>query len=429
LTGTLLILPSAESRGTSPKPPPYHAVILDIQPVRRTYYFVADHPVTIQEGSLRVWRDDGIPTNNPATGAMRGYARLDALRPPDSSNPETPGNFNLLQLGVDYTVFERWTEGSSSESTPVIRLTLALGPTEILAVTYVDESIDPPVAVGNTVEPDSLLLQALATRGPEHIIGPDGMYDPTAPWFPLLSHELRNYYPLGTADIPMERLRISIRSSATASDPDGVFGETYLEHLGLDRKDNAAPGTVVPDGVVDPEFVDPVKGILFFPDNHPFDPEVGTPGCAPGSGGFLCLDDVGRNVLRRDHPDDLARSNELVYWTPLVLSAEDSRFYLDITIVPPPEPGGVLRPNAPNPFNPGTTITFELNLAGHARLEVYDVGGRRIRRLLDQELPAGQSRVVWAGDDADGRAVPSGVYLYVLDTGGHRYSRKMVLAR
>jgi glycerophosphoryl diester phosphodiesterase len=65
----------------------------------------------------------------------------------------------------------------------------------------------------------------------------------------------------------------------------------------------------------------------------------------------------------------------------------------------------------------------------HARLEIYDVHGALVRRLVDADLPAGAHRVFWRGEDRDGGNVSSGVYFYVLDTGGHRYSRKMVLTR
>ena len=89
----------------------------------------------------------------------------------------------------------------------------------------------------------------------------------------------------------------------------------------------------------------------------------------------------------------------------------------------------VLRQNVPNPFNPATTIVFALPEPGRVRLEVFDVGGRRVRTLVDAERPAGEHRVDWDGRDARGRRVSSGVYFYKLDAGSTARVRKMVLAQ
>lgn len=88
-----------------------------------------------------------------------------------------------------------------------------------------------------------------------------------------------------------------------------------------------------------------------------------------------------------------------------------------------------LRQNQPNPFNPLTTIRFELPLAGPARLAVYDVAGRLIRTLVDCEQPAGSSAVIWDGCDALGRSAPSGSYLARLESGGMIVAVRMSLVR
>lgn len=417
---------------TPPKLPPYHAVIPDVEPIRRTYYYVADRAIRIQDGSLRVWRDDAIPHNNVGT-ALPGLARLDPLQPSDSTNPEIRGNFDLLRPDEDYTATHRWTDGTGSSLIPVIRLSRALNPYEVLAVSYVDEMSDPPVPVGDIQGyPDTLLLKAISVRANDHWVDNRGLLDPQAPWFPLLAYEMRNFYDLGTTNIPMDRLRIQVRRIAPEEiiDPERVFEALYIEHLGLDQKNAIGSPPDVPDGFVDEEFVDPVTGILFFPDHQPFDPGTTYSGeCPPGWGGFLCLDDLVRNVLRRDHTEEGARSNPLVYFAPYVVPSRDTRYYLDVTILSPPEPGGVLHTNVPNPFNPGTKIRFELNLPGRARIGIFDVQGRLVRGLVDAHFVAGPHIASWMGDDGEGRPVSSGVYFYVLETGGHRYARKMVLAR
>ncbi len=73
-------------------------------------------------------------------------------------------------------------------------------------------------------------------------------------------------------------------------------------------------------------------------------------------------------------------------------------------------PAPVLAPAFPNPFNPSTTLAFTLPRSAAVRLTVHDLAGRLVRTLVDGELPAGSHRVVWRGDDADGRPVGAGLY-------------------
>ena len=84
---------------------------------------------------------------------------------------------------------------------------------------------------------------------------------------------------------------------------------------------------------------------------------------------------------------------------------------------------------SPNPFNPRTTIRFELARAGAARLAVYDVCGRRVRTLLDGSLAAGSHEAEWDGRDDSGREVGSGVYLARLESGGVAAVARMGLVR
>ena len=83
----------------------------------------------------------------------------------------------------------------------------------------------------------------------------------------------------------------------------------------------------------------------------------------------------------------------------------------------------------PNPFNPMTRLSFELATPGAVRLRVYDLAGRVVATLVDGRRDAGRYEVVWDGRDDGGRAVSSGVYLYLLDAGAHRESKRMVLVR
>ncbi len=89
----------------------------------------------------------------------------------------------------------------------------------------------------------------------------------------------------------------------------------------------------------------------------------------------------------------------------------------------------VLHPCVPNPFNPTTRIAFELATPGRARLEVFDVGGRRLRMLVDADLPPGAHAATWDGRDARGRAVASGLYWARLESGGRHAVQRLALVR
>jgi hypothetical protein len=69
-----------------------------------------------------------------------------------------------------------------------------------------------------------------------------------------------------------------------------------------------------------------------------------------------------------------------------------------------------LAPAYPNPFSTGTTVGITLPHAGHVTVGVYDVLGRRVRRLADEAFPPGAYRLAWDGLDDAGLPAPSGVY-------------------
>jgi len=91
--------------------------------------------------------------------------------------------------------------------------------------------------------------------------------------------------------------------------------------------------------------------------------------------------------------------------------------------------GYVLRPNVPNPFNPQTTLSFELPAAESIRLAVYDAQGRLVRELVNGRREAGRHTVNWDGTDAAGRSLASGTYLARLEAGGRTLIDRMSLVR
>ena len=105
-------------------------------------------------------------------------------------------------------------------------------------------------------------------------------------------------------------------------------------------------------------------------------------------------------------------------------------------LVPPGDSGlpkaYALYQNFPNPFNPSTTIRYDIperNGSVPVRICLYDIRGRLVRRLVDDRMAAGRYQVHWDGRDDRGGAMPSGVYLYRTVAGDYMTTRKMVLAR
>jgi hypothetical protein len=88
-----------------------------------------------------------------------------------------------------------------------------------------------------------------------------------------------------------------------------------------------------------------------------------------------------------------------------------------------------LRQNAPNPFNPRTSIEFDLPSLERVRLDVFQPGGRHVRTLVDRVMSAGRHEVTWDGRDDHGTALSSGIYLYRIQAGRHTKSRRMVLLK
>ncbi len=165
----------------------------------------------------------------------------------------------------------------------------------------------------------------------------------------------------------------------------------------------------------------------------------------------------------RGGPDDEALGNLIHSWTytgPHIPRPEQPRVHLnlwqfdgapstdqevifaDFTFVPegwtgvpddPDTPGhsalAQLYAARPNPFNPTTTIGYALREYATVEIGIYDVAGRRVRRLVSEFSPAGDHDVVWDGRNDLGESVASGVYLYRLQAGDVDETRRMVLVK
>jgi subtilisin family serine protease len=102
---------------------------------------------------------------------------------------------------------------------------------------------------------------------------------------------------------------------------------------------------------------------------------------------------------------------------------------LDVTAAGVPPRTLRIEAVSPNPFNPRTSISFDLQREQHVRMAVHDVRGARVRLLYDGPLPAGAHAHVWDGRADDGRVLSSGPYVIDLRAGGRRDARTVVLLK
>lgn len=151
--------------------------------------------------------------------------------------------------------------------------------------------------------------------------------------------------------------------------------------------------------------------------------------------------DPERNMLRAEfrlppegstdsHPNLQANLTVGPLIASMIISLYDPDYVSHAPAASTPLPLAVLAGNTPNPFNPRTSVRWDLNRGARVDLSVFDLSGRLIRTILPPTwLNAGTHTAVWDGADETGRASPSGVYLLRLDAGGERHAHRMMLVR
>lgn len=90
-----------------------------------------------------------------------------------------------------------------------------------------------------------------------------------------------------------------------------------------------------------------------------------------------------------------------------------------------------LLPNYPNPFNPTTTIGYEIPVENDSpvELKIYNISGQIVKTLVDELQPAGKYTVSWDGTDNFERLASTGIYFCILKSGSHNSIQKMMLLR
>ena len=88
-----------------------------------------------------------------------------------------------------------------------------------------------------------------------------------------------------------------------------------------------------------------------------------------------------------------------------------------------------LHQNYPNPFNPITRINYDLPQDAHVIITIYNMMGREVKILINREQTAGYRTIRWNATNHLGQPVSAGLYLYVIQAGDYRKTRKMVLLK
>jgi len=89
----------------------------------------------------------------------------------------------------------------------------------------------------------------------------------------------------------------------------------------------------------------------------------------------------------------------------------------------------VLHQNYPNPFNPVTTLRYDLPEDAMVNITIYDMMGRIIKTMVNQNQNSGYKSIQWDATNNQGQPVSAGVYLYTIEAGKFRQTKKMVLLK
>ena len=88
-----------------------------------------------------------------------------------------------------------------------------------------------------------------------------------------------------------------------------------------------------------------------------------------------------------------------------------------------------LKQNYPNPFNPNTNIQFTIPTSDQVKIRIYNSAGQLIDEIINQAFTAGTHSVSWDGRNLNGKKAASGIYIYALESGNQKITRKMILSK
>jgi len=385
----------------------------------------------------------------PAWGA---WVSLDGLNPPPHHPPfhegiltQPNGHFSFHQVPVgDFSVsawlpLQGWgrdvTEVHANQTTHV---TITLEQTDSL----VELDLDGDAIVVGPDQMHPVPLYFLDTNGDgqgefQLSFGPPWYQPPGGATRPHNNDDIRIHGGLFTYGIPPMLIVYEINGQFWRSDMDGHGG------YGGDHGDDCDPDSVVRIELGGHAIVSSGPGwhgeehLYALETNHTPPPDFrldfGADSYSPGGG-----------VARPSNNDSIEIVGGQIYCpgeqTPIVIVYEINGQYWrqpgDTTGMGPMHPDAVTRPfagspvssliarNFPNPFNPVTTISYSIPMAGRVRLTVFDVTGREMENLVDGFQPAGTYSVPW-----DGSAFASGIYFYRVTVGDLSFTSRMVLMK
>ncbi len=126
-------------------------------------------------------------------------------------------------------------------------------------------------------------------------------------------------------------------------------------------------------------------------------------------------------TYKDDNDDEEDSGSAYIFKNATVVGIED-----DLSRTPE---GFRLEQNYPNPFNPNTNIGFRISDFGFIELDVYDISGRLVKSLVNENRPAGSYSEQWDGTDNAGHKVGSGIYFYKIQSGALSQTRRMILLK
>ncbi len=126
-------------------------------------------------------------------------------------------------------------------------------------------------------------------------------------------------------------------------------------------------------------------------------------------------------------PQDVARGLDTVVETAIKWINATNQLKVSDQLISPRI--AALNPAFPNPFNPRTTVAYNLSQAVDVLLTIFDIQGREVATLVNSHLGPGHYQAIWSGKDLHGRGLPSGIYIARLMTPEHSQSIKMLLLK
>ena len=120
-------------------------------------------------------------------------------------------------------------------------------------------------------------------------------------------------------------------------------------------------------------------------------------------------------------------SSNVQYGTPGYVNSAYSSLSSDTDVLLPAE--FAMYQNYPNPFNPITSIKYDLPKDAYTVMEVFDIMGKHVKTLIDENQTAGFKTVKWDATNSNGNNVAAGMYIYQIKSGSYNETKKMILLK